>query len=277
MRSAPSAPREAPLVDVLIPAYSRLGALAVTLATLAGQTFRDFRVVISDQTEDADAAATPEVVAVLRLLQAHGHPVEVHKHLPRRGMAEQRQFLLDRARAPYALFLDADLLLEPWVLAQMVRALREERCGFVGCAAPGLSFLQDVRPHEQHVEFWEGPVRPETVLPGTPAWERHRLHNGANLLHVAARLDLTPERPRRYKVAWVGACVLYDTACLRAAGGFTFWPELPPQHAGEDVAAQLRVMARFGGCGLIPSGVYHQELPTTVPDRGVDAPRVVPL
>lgn len=152
-------------MDVLVPVYSRLGALAVTLATLAGQTFRAFRVVISDQTEDADAAATPEVAAVRRLLQAHGHPVEVHKHLPRRGMAEQRQFLLDRARAPYALFLDADLLLEPWGLAQMVRTLREERCGFVGCAAPGLSFLQDVRPHEQRIEVWEGPVRPGDGAP----------------------------------------------------------------------------------------------------------------
>ena len=37
------------------------------------------------------------------------------------------------------------------------------------------------------------------------------------------------------------------------------------------------VMARYGGCGLIPSGVYHQELPTTVEDRRVDAPRVLPI
>jgi hypothetical protein len=36
-------------------------------------------------------------------------------------------------------------------------------------------------------------------------------------------------------------------------------------------------MARDGGCGLIPSGVYHQELPTTVTDRRADAPRVLPL
>jgi hypothetical protein len=36
-------------------------------------------------------------------------------------------------------------------------------------------------------------------------------------------------------------------------------------------------MARHGGCGLIPSGAYHQELPTTVRDRRVDAPRVLPV
>lgn len=34
-------------------------------------------------------------------------------------------------------------------------------------------------------------------------------------------------------------------------------------------------MARFGGCGLIPSGAYHQELPTTLPCRDVDAPQVL--
>jgi hypothetical protein len=36
-------------------------------------------------------------------------------------------------------------------------------------------------------------------------------------------------------------------------------------------------MARFGGCGLIPSGAYHQELPTTLPKRDVDAPKVLSL
>jgi hypothetical protein len=36
-------------------------------------------------------------------------------------------------------------------------------------------------------------------------------------------------------------------------------------------------MDRYGGCGLIPSGVYHQELPTTLADRRVNAPHVLPL
>jgi hypothetical protein len=82
---------------------------------------------------------------------------------------------------------------------------------------------------------------------------------------------------RRYKVAWVGGCVLFDTAKLRAAGGFDFWRALPPQHCGEDVLAQQRVMARFGGCAILPSGAYHMELPTTVTGRAVDAPHVLPL
>ena len=39
--------------------------------------------------------------------------------------------------------------------------------------------------------------------------------------------------------------------------------------------AQLRVMARYGGCGVLPSGAYHQQLPTTVEGRTHDAPRLL--
>lgn len=155
-------------IDILIPTYRRPAALAVTLTSLVAQTCRDFRIVISDQTEDSDPVATGEVQSVLRVLRAHGHAVEIHKHLPRRGMAEQRQFLLDRARGEYSLFLDDDLILEPYVVERMLVAIQEDDCGFVGSAVIGLSFIDDVRPHEQKIEFWDGPVQPEVVKYGTP-------------------------------------------------------------------------------------------------------------
>jgi hypothetical protein len=34
-------------------------------------------------------------------------------------------------------------------------------------------------------------------------------------------------------------------------------------------------MQRFGGCAIIPSGAYHMELPTTITQRQVDAPKVL--
>lgn len=263
-------------LDILIPTYGRPGALPVTLTSLAAQTAQPFRVVISDQGEQP-VTERAEVRTAIRVLELHGCVVEVHRHLPRRGMAEQRQFLLDQGRAPLVLFLDDDLILEPWAVAQMVGVIERERCGFVGSAVLGLSYREDVRPWQQAVEFWEGPVTPEVVRPGTAAWERYMLHNAANLLHVQRQFAPTPEQTRVYKVAWVGGCVLYDRACLEAVGGFGFWPELPDEHAGEDVLAQQRVMARFGGCAVMPSGVYHLELPTTIPNREVDAPRVLDL
>lgn len=265
-------------LDILIPTYCRPAALAVTLTSLCAQTYRDFRVIISDQSDRPDSLSSlgaGEVQAALRVLQAHGHEIALHHHLPRQGVAEQRQFLLDQATAPYVLYLDDDLILESWVVDRMLAAIQEENCGFVGSAVIGLSFINDVRPHQQYVEFWEDAVQPEVVKTRTPAWERYKLHNAANIYHVQQQLQLTPETMRKYRVAWVGGCVMYDTAKLRSVGGFEFWRELPPNHCGEDVLAQLRVMANYGGCGIMPSGVYHQELPTTIHDRSKDAPQLL--
>lgn len=69
-------------------------------------------------------------------------------------------------------------------------------------------------------------------------------------------------KPHKYKIAWISGCILYDTAKLRRLGGFSFWRDLPMEHCGEDVLVQLQLMAHYGGCGLIPSAAYHQELPT---------------
>ena len=262
-------------IDVLIPTCNRACALAVTLAALSAQTMRRFRIFISDQSDAPGALGSAEVAAMLRYLAAADIAVEAQRHLPRHGMAEQRAFLLSRSDAPYCLFLDDDVIVEPDLLARLYQAITEQRCGFVGSALHGLSFLFDRRPAQQEIELWEGGVTPEQVLPGTGAWDRHHLHSAANLYHVQQRLALERAGTRCYRVAWVGGCVLFDSDKLRAAGGFDFWRQLPPEHCGEDVLAQLRVMEKFGGCGIIPSGAYHMELPTTIASRDVDAPKVL--
>lgn len=261
-------------VDVLIPTCNRPAALAVTLTGIGAQSLGGLRVVVSDQSE-LPSFDVPEVAAVLRYLRASGRIVETHRHLPRRGMAEQRAFLLAQSRAPYCLFIDDDVILEPDLLERLYAVLREEKCGFVGSALHGLSFLGDLRPYQQHIEFWETGVSPESIGPASAEWARHHLHSAANLFHVQTKLGISRGESRRYRVAWVGGCVLFDTRKLRDVGGFDFWPELPPDHCGEDVLVQLRVMERFGGCGLIPSGAYHMELPTTLPRREADAPMVL--
>jgi GT2 family glycosyltransferase len=269
-------PDDAPDVDVLIPTVGRTAELATTLAGLAAQTDASFRVVISDQSETSDVASRPAVAAMVRVLEAQGRPVTLLTHPVRRGLAEHRQFLLDRASAPAVLFLDDDVWLEPGSVSRMLDALRTLGCGFVGSAVQGLSYLADRRPHETApFEPWEGPVVPEVIRRGSPGFARWSLHNAANLAHVAAGLDVEPGGWVPYRVAWVGACVLYDRAALVAVGGFDFWDTLPVGHAGEDVVAQWRVMERFGGAGIVPSGAVHLEAPTTVTDRSVDAPDVV--
>jgi GT2 family glycosyltransferase len=256
------------LVDVLIPTCGRKTGLAVVLASLFGQTFRDFSVVISDQTADDETyLASAEIRTLIAALRWRGHRVETHRHLPRRGMAEQRQFLLSRSDADYAHFIDDDVLLEPDTLQKMLTVIREEECGFVGCAATGLDYLDDVRPHEQGIEVWQGPVRPEPFDSATIPWHRQSVNNAANPLHLEQRL-VRDGQPVRYKVAWVGgANVLFDREKLLAVGGFSWWDQLPPGHAGEEVVVQFLLLNRYGGCGLLPSGTYHLGLPTNVPDR----------
>lgn len=249
-------------VEVLLPTCDRPFALTMTLAAVALQSVADLRLIVADQNA-ASLRAQPTVAALIRIIEARRGPVEWHHRPTRRGIAEQRAFLLQRATAPAVLYLDDDVLMEPWVIEALLTALERERCGFVGAFPSGLSFREDRRPHQQHVEFWEGPVRPEALDPNGPVWERRRhLHRAANLYH--ATHTHAPAHPRLYKVAWVASCVLYDRVKLLDVGGFSFWPRLPRYHSGEEVLAQNLLMRRHGGCAMMPSGTYHAEEPSTV-------------
>ena len=255
------------LIDVLIPTYRRKTGLAVVLTSLLGQTFRDFNVIVSDQTEEESYLDSIEIATLVRALRWHGHRVALYRHLPRRGLAEQRQFLLEQSRAPYVHYLDDDVLLDPPVMERMLRVLQAESCGFVGCPATGLAYLDDIRPQQQHIELWTGPVEAEPFDEQSIPWERHLVNNAANPLHLEQRLA-PDSRIVRYKIAWVGgANLLFDRAKLMDVGGFSWWHRLPPEHAGEEVVVQFLLLRKCGGCGILPSGTYHLGLPTTVEDR----------
>jgi Glycosyl transferase family 2 len=264
-----AAPRE---LDVLIPTRDRPAELAATLAGLAGQEVAEpFGIVVSDQSEEIPGWQDPAPGGLVRALRYRGHPVLLRHHLPRRGIAEQRAFLLSHSRARYVLFLDDDVWLEPGTVPRLLAAIKQLGCGFVGNAPHGLSYLDDHRPHQQvGYEEWPGRPAPERISPRGPEWARASLHTAANLAHVTERLRLRSDEWRAYKVAWIGACVLFDRAKLLAAGGFDFWPLVPADHQGEDVVAQLRVLARYGGAGVLPSGAYHLESPTTVTERRIE-------
>lgn len=260
-------------VDVLIPTCDRPAELAVTLAGLAAQGSPVFRVVISDQSRSGEPAwQHPAVAAMIRVLRAQGREVSSLTHLPRQGMAEHRQFLLEHSHADKALFLDDDVWLEPGALECMSGALDQLRCGFVGMAPQGLSYLAEKRPEQTRLfEAWDGPVMAERVRPDSPGFARWPLHSAANLSHLSADLGLMPDEWVPYRVAWLGGCVMYRREALQAAGGFTFWDQLPPEHSGEDVLAQWHVMEQFGAAGILPSGAVHLESPTTLPDRRIEA------
>ncbi len=254
---------------ILLPTCDRLNSLILTLSGLAGQTVGSFHLIVSDQSNEP-AGNNPVVKTLCRILEARGASLEWHTRQQVHGIAEQRDFLLNRADAEMVLFLDDDVFMEPWVLGRLVQTLKEEQCGFVGAFPTGLSFLHDVRPHQQAIEYWDGPVKPEAIGPDTPEWKRGDLHRAANLWHVSR--TLRPGEHRLYKVAWVASCNLYDANKLKAVGGFSFWNRLPRYHSGEDVLVQNLLMRRWGGCAIIPSGTYHSEVPSTVlnPEGTVD-------
>ncbi|WP_307807090.1 glycosyltransferase family A protein, partial [Naasia sp. SYSU D00057] len=133
--------RTEPVVDVLIPTFGRPAELAVTLAGLAAQDDPPFDVLVSDQSEHDASIDAPAVRAMARVLRAQGRGVELVRHLPRRGLAEHRQFLLDSSSAEYVLFLDDDVWLEPDSISRMLDALQTLDCGFVGSGVHGLSAL----------------------------------------------------------------------------------------------------------------------------------------
>jgi hypothetical protein len=249
-------------VDILLPTYNRLQSLIMTLSSVAAQTLSDLHVIVADQSDESGERSRV-VQALCRIIEARGGSVEWHHRPPIHGIVEQRDFLLRRATAESVLYLDDDVFMETWVVERLHITLRAERCGFVGAFPAGLSYRDDVRPHQQMIEFWEGPVQPEIVDPGSPEWEeRWPLHCAANIYHVSQKLQ--PGEVRRYKVAWIASCIMYDRAKLLEVGGFSFWLRLPRYHSGEEVLVQNLLMRRWGGCALLPSGTYHSEVPTTV-------------
>jgi glycosyltransferase involved in cell wall biosynthesis len=248
-------------IDILLPTYNRLSSLIMTLTGVAAQSWRDLRVIISDQSDEPVGEAQV-VQSLWRMIEARGGSIVYHHRPPVHGIAEQRAFLLEQAQTEQILYLDDDIWMEPWVLARLHEVLTEQRCGFVGAFPAGLSFRDDQRPEQQRIEYWQGLVLPEAVDPDSPAWERWQLHRAANLYHVG--LTLPPGTQRIYKVTWVASCILYDRAKLLDVGGFAFWKRLPRYHSGEEVLVQNLLMRRWGGCAIVPSGTYSAQVPTTV-------------
>ncbi|MFL5627099.1 MAG: glycosyltransferase family 2 protein [Ktedonobacteraceae bacterium] len=249
-------------VDILLPTYNRVSSLIMTLSGIAAQTVQNLHVIIADQSKEP--SENSQVVQTLcRVIVARGGSVEWHYREPLYGIAEQRDFLLKRATAEAVLYLDDDVLMEPWVVEQLLSILNTQNCGFVGAFPAGLSHINDVRPEQHIIEYWDGHVSPEAVDPGSPQWERWQLHRAANLYHVSQ--SMAPASPSRlYKVAWVASCILYDRAKLLEVGGFSFWPRLPRYHSGEEVLVQNLLMRRWGGCAIMPSGTYYSQVPTTI-------------
>jgi hypothetical protein len=253
---------------------SRPVELATTLAGLAAQD-HPFDVLVSDQSRRAASFDTRAGRTMARCCAARAGRCGMAATSRAGGSPSTARSLLASSR-PTGPVPRRRRLAGPGTVARLHDAIDRLGCGMVGCAMQGLSYLDDERPDELVAfERWPGRPEPERLEPGTPQWERWRLHNAANPAHLARRHVRPGEAWVAYKVAWIAGCVLYDRAELVAAGGFDFWREVPENAVGEDVVAQQRVMERAGGAGILPSGAVHLESATTMPDRPVTADAVL--
>jgi len=77
-------------IQVLIPTFKRLKALAVTLTGLCFQFEKSFEITISDQALDDTIHKDKTIQTVITLLKLHNHPVSILKNYPQKGMAQQK-------------------------------------------------------------------------------------------------------------------------------------------------------------------------------------------
>jgi glycosyltransferase involved in cell wall biosynthesis len=179
----------AELISVVVTTYNREDALDAVLRSLAGQTDREFEVVV------ADDGSSPATAALVESWKAKiGHRLE-HVWQEDRGFraAEIRNRAILASRGVYCIFLDGDCIVRPDFVATH-RRLSEPGWFVTGNRILLSRALTDQVLREK--------LTPETwALAG---WLAERWRGGVNRLSALLRLPLGPLRRLRQKV-WRGA------------------------------------------------------------------------
>lgn len=110
-----------PLFSVIIPTYNRLPLLEKTLASVAGQTFRDYEIIVVD---DGSRDGT------LDFLETVAERVKVLTQ-PNRGPGAARNLGAKHAQGEYLAFLDSDDLWFSWTLETYSEAIKATCPSFI--------------------------------------------------------------------------------------------------------------------------------------------------
>ncbi len=122
-----------PTVSVVIPTYNALKFLPQTIASVMGQTFQDFELLLID---DGSSDGTADWVAqynqdVENNPQSQGHKIRFFQQ-HRGGVSTARNLGIQNAQGEFVAFLDADDLWVPTKLGQQVHYLNQHpRVGLV--------------------------------------------------------------------------------------------------------------------------------------------------
>lgn len=109
-----------PLISILIPTYERPDYLRRSLDHLAGQTFSDFEVIVTDDS------ASDSIEALLRN-HSYKFPIQYRRNRPALGTPRNWTGGIDLARGEWIKILhDDDWLANPESLAHFAQAIRPE-------------------------------------------------------------------------------------------------------------------------------------------------------
>lgn len=162
--------RRGPMFSLVLATYGRSDVLAPMIASLAGQTFRDFEVIVSDQNAD------DRVVPFLAPLLAAGIPVRRFK-LPSPNLSLARNFGITRAAGRIVGFPDDDCWYEPDCLEAIATAAatRPQVAGWVARwveAEPGEGRPAHRLDHQVFRNFRGGDASSITLFIATDVLQR---------------------------------------------------------------------------------------------------------
>ena len=112
-----------PRVTVAIPCYRHGAEAAEAVASAAAQTLWPLEVLVLDDGSDDDSAAAVGAALAARPWL----PARLLRRALNAGLAPARNALLNVARAPFVLMLDADNLLYPRAAERLVAALEDDQ------------------------------------------------------------------------------------------------------------------------------------------------------
>ena len=109
-----------PQFSVVIPAYNAARFVAAALDSVAGQTFRDFEIVVVDDGSSDDTAAR------VTSWREHHHDIELELvSQPNKGIGGSRNSGIRKSRGEFVAFLDVDDTWMPEKLASVATFLGE--------------------------------------------------------------------------------------------------------------------------------------------------------
>ena len=140
--------------SVIIPVYNRPDEVDELLASLSGQSFTDFEVIV---VEDGSAVPCEEVV------QRYRRRLDLHYYMKTNsGPGRSRNYGAERSNGDYLLILDSDCVLPPGYLAAIEAELRREPADAFGGpdrAHPSFTPVQKAINYSMTSFFTTGGIR----------------------------------------------------------------------------------------------------------------------